>query len=198
VSGRTILLGVIGRPHGVRGLMHVTSHTADPAALAAYGPLSDDSGRCFTLAWCGAGIAELSELRDGGPVRVSDRDAAARLTNTRLYIERTRLPQPDDDEFYLADLLGLEAVDSAGEPLGRVTQVHDYGAGVSLEFGRGDTSLIVPFTHAAVPEIDVAAGRLVIALPEETEAPGSLSPRHRGGTEHDTNGANEATSGAPP
>ena len=116
----TILLGVIGRPHGVRGLVHVTSHTADKAALADYGPLSDGKGRRFTLAWRGEGIAELAELGDSAPTRVADRDAAARLTNTRLYIERARLPAPDDDEFYLADLIGLDAVDASGVARGRV------------------------------------------------------------------------------
>src|SRR5271163_3283354 len=106
-----ILLGVIGRPHGVRGLVHVTSHTADPAALAEYGPLSDDKGRLFTLAWKGEGIAELSELQNGQPTRIADRDAAAKLTNTRLTIDRASLPPPEDEEFYLADLIGLTAVD---------------------------------------------------------------------------------------
>ena len=166
----TILLGVIGRPHGVRGLVHVTSHTADKAALADYGPLSDGKGRRFTLAWRGVGVAELTELQDDVPVRVADRDAAARLTNTRLYIERERLPVPDDDEFYLADLIGLDAVDAAGDALGRVIAVHDYGAGASLEIAREGAPLMVPFTRAVVPEIDIAGGRVVVAPPEEVEA----------------------------
>jgi 16S rRNA processing protein RimM len=165
-----ILLGVIGRPHGVRGLVHVTSHTADPAALAAYGPLSDDKGRRFTLAWRGEGVAEVFEVCDGAPVRVADRDAAGRLTNTRLYIERARLPAPEDDEFYLADLIGLEAVNSAGEPLGRIAAVHDYGAGASLEIAGEGSPLIVPFIRAAVPEIDIAGGRVVVSVPDEVEA----------------------------
>jgi 16S rRNA processing protein RimM len=165
-----ILLGVIGRPHGVRGLVHVTSHTADPAALAAYGPLSDDKGRRFTLTWRGAGVAEVFEVLDGVPLRVADRDAAGRLTNTRLYIERARLPAPQDDEFYLADLIGLAAVDAGGETIGRVAVVHDYGAGASLEIAREGPPLIVPFTRAAVPEIDIAGGRVVVSLPDEVEA----------------------------
>ncbi len=166
----SILLGVIGRPHGVRGLVHVTSYTATPAALAEYGPLSDGRGRQFTLAWRGEGIAELTELCDGVKLRVADRDAAARLTNMRLYIERARLPVPDDDEFYLADLIGLDAVDAAGAALGRVAAVHDYGAGASLEIARDGAPLIVPFTRAAVPEVDIAGGRVVVSPPEEVEA----------------------------
>ena len=175
-----ILLGVIGRPHGVRGLVHVTSHTADPATLAEYGVLSDDKGRRFTLTWRGAAVAEVCEVLDGVPVRVADRDAAGRLTNARLYVERARLPAPEDDEFYLADLIGLVAVDAAGGSIGRVVAVHDYGAGASLEIAREGPPLIVPFTHAAVPEIDLAGGRVVVSLPDEVEVgeaePGTETP----------------------
>lgn len=163
-----ILLGVVGRPHGVRGLVHVHSYTADPADLAAYGPLSDDKGRRWTLRWRGEGVAE---LRDEAGQAPSDRDAAARLTNLRLYIERNRLPPPEDeDEFYLADLVGLRAEDGSGATLGRVALVHDYGAGVSLEIEReGAAPLIVPFTKASTPVVDVAGGRVVVVPPEETE-----------------------------
>jgi 16S rRNA processing protein RimM len=162
-----ILLGVVGRPHGVRGLVHITSHTADPAALAEYGPLSDDKGRTFTLVWKGDGIAELTELRADGPHRVSDRDTAARLTNTRLTIDRAQLPPPEPDEFYLADLVGLEAIDQQGRGLGRVTAVHDHGAGAFLELGP---TLLIPFTQAAVPAIDLPTGRITIIPPTEVEA----------------------------
>ncbi len=173
-----ILLGVIGRPHGVRGLVHITSHTADPATLAEYGPLSDDKGRSFILVWKGDGIAELTELKGGVKLRVSDRDTATRLTNTRLYIDRAHLPPPEDDEFYLADLIGLEAIDPQGRGLGRITAVHDHGAGAFLEIGP---TTLIPFTRAAVPEIDIAAGRVVVAPPEEIEVP--LSRMAREGSE---------------
>ncbi len=182
-----ILLGVIGRPHGVRGLVHVTSHTAEPAALAEYGVLSDDIGRRFTLAWRGVGVAEVFEVRDGMKVRVADREAAGRLTNTRLYVERARLPGLDEDEFYLADLVGLAAVDAAGGSLGRVIAVHDYGAGASLEITREGAPLIVPFTRDAVPEVDVTGGRVVVLVPEEvdvgeeTEETGTTPTPSRGG-----------------
>jgi 16S rRNA processing protein RimM len=163
-----ILLGVIGRPHGVRGLVHVTSYTADPNDLTAYGPLSDTKGRSFLLTWRAAGVAEVSEMVAGQPIKLADREAAARLTNTRLFIERDRLPSADDDEFYLADLVGIVAVDTDGATVGRVAVVHDYGAGTSLEIERAEgDSLLVPFTHASVPEVDVRAGRLVVNPPEE-------------------------------
>ncbi len=167
-----ILLGVIGRPHGVRGLVHVTSYTADPDDLIAYGVLSDAKGREFALSWRAEGVAEVSEIVAGRAVKVADREAAARLTNTRLYIARDKLPPAGEDEFYLADLIGIAAVDTAGAPLGRVAVVHDYGAGTSLEIAReGGDSLLVPFTRAAVPEVDLAAGRLVVNPPDEIVVP---------------------------
>jgi 16S rRNA processing protein RimM len=169
-----ILLGVIGRPHGVRGLLHVVSHTQDPASLAAYGKLDDGAGRSFVLRWRGpgsdGGVAAVAEIVDGREVPVTDRDSAARLTNTRLYVDRDRLPAPDEEEFYLADLLGLSAQDAAGASIGTVAQVHDYGAGVSLEIARADApALLVPFTRAAVPVVDVAAGRIAVVPPEEID-----------------------------
>lgn len=158
-------MGVVGRPHGVRGLVRVHSYTADPAALPGYGPLLDDAGRAWTLAWRSEGVAE---LRDAGGKAVTDRTAAEALVNTRLYVERDRLPPPGRDEFYLADLVGLRAVGADGAALGRVGIVHDYGAGASLEIERaGAAALIVPFTRACVPEVDVAAGQVVVVPPDE-------------------------------
>ena len=177
-----ILLGVIGRAHGVRGLVRVTSHTADPAALTAYGPLTDAKGRRFVLRWRGEGVAEVTELVGDAAVKVTDRGVAERLTNTPLYIERTQLPPPDEDEFYLTDLIGLPAFDPAGAALGRVAVVHDYGAGTSIEIERDHAPpLIVPFTQACVPVVDVAAGRVVVAPPAEVrEAEMEISPSPRG------------------
>ena len=158
-----ILLGVIGRPHGVHGLVHVTSHTADPADLTAYGPLSDDRGRRFMLHWRGAGLVEVAEQVNGAAIKVADRRAAEKLTNTRLYVARSALPPPEEDEFYLADLVGLNAMDVSGTTIGAVAAVHDYGAGASLEIARADApALLVPFTRAAVPVVDVSEGRLIV------------------------------------
>ncbi len=160
-------MGVVGRPHGVRGLVHVHSYTAEPADLARYAPLLDDVGRTWSLTWRGEGVAELRDA-EGRPV--ADRNAAERLVNTRLSVERHRLPAPDGEEFYLADLVGLEARDAAGDRLGQVATVHDYGAGTSLEIERQAANpLIVPFTRAAVPQVDVAAGYLTVVPPDEIE-----------------------------
>ncbi len=168
MTDRRILLGVVGRPHGVRGLVHVQSYTADPRDLAGYGPLLDERGGRWTLAWRGNGVAE---LRDAAGRALADRTAASALTNLRLYIERERLPPPDPEEFYLSDLVGLQAVDPDGLVLGTVLTVHDYGAGTSIEIGQAGQPLIVPFTRACVPEVDVAAGRIVVVVPDEIVVP---------------------------
>ena len=165
---RTILLGVIGRPHGVRGFVHVTSYTADPADIAGYGPLADGRGRLFRLRWQAEGVARVAEIVDGKPVWVSSREDAAKLTNTKLLIERDRLPAPAEDEFYLTDLVGLAAYAPDGRELGTVAAVHDYGAGASLEIGP----LLVPFTRASVPEVDIGAGRVTVCPPGEVVVEG--------------------------
>jgi 16S rRNA processing protein RimM len=168
VPASRILLGVIGRPHGVRGLAHVLSYTDPPAALTGYGVLEAEDGRAFTLRWCGEGVAAITEIRAGAAVPVADRTAAERLVNLRLFIPRARLAAPAADEYYLADLIGLAAIDPAGAALGEVIAVHDYGAGASLEIARPEAApLLVPFTRVAVPEVDPAGGRVVVAMPDE-------------------------------
>jgi 16S rRNA processing protein RimM len=171
---RRILMGVIGRPHGVRGLVHVHSYTAHPADLPGYGPFSDDRGRRFALEWASVGasggVARVLELVDGREVALRDRDAAQALVNVRLYVDRGRLPAPEDaDEFYLADLVGLRAVTPDGGELGKVDVVHDYGGGASLEIGR----LLVPFTRACVPVVDIAGGTVTVLPPDEVVVPDS-------------------------
>ncbi len=188
MPGQRILLGVVGRPHGVRGLLHVHSYTASPADLTAYGALSDESGRKWTVLWRGDGVAE---LRDAAGKPIADRTAAERLVNTRLYIERGRLPDPEPEEFYLADLVGLTAVAPDGASLGRVDAVHDYGAGASLEIG----ALLVPFTRACVPEVDVASGCIVVVPPGEIMAadPHLTLPSYTGEGRGESTGTHEAS-----
>ncbi len=169
-----MLIGVIGRPHGVRGLVRVTSYADPPEAIAGYGPLFDERGRRFALRWKGGDLAEIAELTEAGERRLADRTAAERLTNTKLYVSRDRLKSADPDEFYLADLIGLRAFRADGLPLGDVAAVHDYGAGASLELSDGQ---IVPFTRAAVPEVDLAQRRVVVDPPAIVEAPPSPAPR---------------------
>lgn len=171
MPAQPILIGVIGRAHGVRGLVHVTSYAAE-AALDGYGPLQDAAGRRYRLRLVGEGLAEIAVEGEGGFTRIADRDAAAALVNTRLFVDRTALPAPAEEEFYLADLIGLAAFAPDGAALGQVVAVHDYGAGTSLEIAGPGAARIVPFTRLAVPEIDLEAGRIVIDPPAEIGLPG--------------------------
>ncbi len=162
-----ILMGVVGKPHGVRGLVNVRSFTEEPSDLARYSPLLDERGKLWSLAWRGEGVAELRDA-DGKPL--ADRSAAERLVNMRLSVERERLPAPEAEDFYLADLIGLEAVDPKGAAIGQVTAVHDYGAGTSLEIERaGAAALLVPFTKAAVPDVNVGKSKITVVPPDEIE-----------------------------
>jgi 16S rRNA processing protein RimM len=161
---KRVLLGEIGRPHGVRGLVRLHAYTADPMAIGTYGPLTDEAGmRRFAVTPLPGGLGRVEG--------VADRDAAARLSGTRLYVERERLPPPEDpEEFLLCDLEGLAAQAEDGTPLGTVRAVEEYGAGPFLVIADGGTERLVPFTRAAVPVVDVAGGRLTVVLPTEVEA----------------------------
>ena len=157
-----VCVAQIGAAHGIRGEVRLKSFTEDPMAIAAYGPLeSEDGMRHFQ-------IEALRPAKDHFVARlagVGDRDAAERLTNTRLYVPRDRLPALDDaDTYYHADLVGLAAVTPDGAPLGTVTAVVNFGAGDVIEIkpDGGGEPLLVPFTDAAVPAVDVAAGRIVV------------------------------------
>ena len=166
-----VCLGAITGAHGVRGLVKVKSFTEVPEDVAAYGPLSDQTGtRQFQLELKGRAKDALLARIEG----VRDRDAAQALRGTRLMVERGALPAIEEEEtFYYADLEGLAAEDPEGRPLGRVKAVLNHGAGDLLEIepaGSGTRSLLVPFTRAAVPEVDVSAGRLVVDPPAEIEA----------------------------
>jgi 16S rRNA processing protein RimM len=159
MTGKRILVGEIGRPHGVRGLVKLRSFTADPDAIASYGPLTDETGtRRIALTVLAEGLGRVEGC--------ADRDAAQRLTGTKLYVERDRLPPPEEDEFYLADLVGLAAATEAGLGLGVVREVADHGAGPFLVLD-GPPERMLPFTRAVVPVVDIAGGRLVVVLPEE-------------------------------
>jgi len=163
VTEKRILVGEIGRPHGVRGLVKLRSFTADPDAIAGYGPLTDATGtKRYKLVILGDGLARVEG--------VTDRDAAQKLTGTKLYVERAALPPPEPDEFYLADLVGLRAETPDGKPLGLVRAVEDHGAGAFLAL-EGPPERLLPFTRAVVPEVDLASGRLVVVLPDEVVVP---------------------------
>jgi 16S rRNA processing protein RimM len=163
-----ICLGQIGAAHGVRGEVRLHSFTADPQAIAGYGSLETDDGRVFEIESLRPAKNHLVAKLAG----ITSRSAAEQLTNIKLYVPRERLPAPvEADEFYHADLIGLAVVDRAGEKLGTVVAIHNFGAGDLIEVrqGEGEPTQMLPFDEATVPEIDLAAGRLVVELPAGRE-----------------------------
>lgn len=170
-DGRSlVLVGRFGAAHGVRGELRLISFTQDSRAILSYAPLTDRTGRAsFAI------VASRPQKEGAFLVRVEgvgDRDAAAALTNMDLYAPRERLPAAAEEEFYIADLIGLATVDPAGAPIGRVAQVLDFGAGQILEIepAAGGETLLFPFTRAVAPRIDFEAGVIVIVAPTQVEA----------------------------
>ena len=156
-----VCVGAIAGAFGVRGEARIKSFCAEPEAIAAYGPLSTEDGHNFDLKITRAVKGGFAARLSG----VATREQAEALKGTRLYAPRERLPALPDDEYYHADLIGLEVVDTGGELLGRVRAIHDFGAGDVLEV-EGDQELMLPFTRAVVPTVDLATGRLVADLSE--------------------------------
>jgi 16S rRNA processing protein RimM len=186
-AAERVLVGAIAAPHGVRGLVKVKSFTAEPADIAAYGPLSDETGRrritLQVMSGAGGGAGALICRIEG----VADRDAAAAIKGLRLYVERAALPAPEAEEYYQADLIGLAAELPDGSPFGRVVAVQNYGAGDLLEIDRGEGTprlVDLPFTRAAVPVVDLAGRRLVVDPPA-----GLLEPAEPGAADGGEAGA---------
>lgn len=157
-----LALAVIGAPHGVRGECRLKSFTADPLAVADYGPLFSAEGRAFEIEDGRFVKDDILVVRFAG---LSDRDQVKALTNTILYVDRAVLPPPEeDDEFYHADLIGLPVFDQAGALVGTVQALHDFGAGDLLEITpqTGGGTWLQPFTRQATPLVDVPGRRIVI------------------------------------
>jgi 16S rRNA processing protein RimM len=163
-----ILVGAVAGAHGVRGQVRIKSFTADPAAVAAYGPLTDESGlRRFDVTVTGAAKGGVIARIDG----IGDRTAAEALRGLRLYVARAALPPPAADEYYRADLVGLRVELADGSAFGRITDVQNYGAGDVLEIKRaGGGTELLPFTARVVPLVDLAAGRIIVDPPAVVEA----------------------------
>jgi 16S rRNA processing protein RimM len=167
MPGGRICVARIGAPHGVRGAVKLWTFTEDPQAVLHYGPLTTkDGARSFAIDTAREAKGHLVATLKG----VANREDAERLNGIELYVPRDALPPTDDDEYYHADLIGLAAVDPAGGPIGRVTAIHNFGAGDIIEIAppQGNT-LLLPFTNAVVPTVDLAAGQVVIELPAEIE-----------------------------
>lgn len=159
-----ICVGAFAGSYGVQGDVRLKSFCAEPTAIADYGPLyTEDGSRQFT-------ITLLRPVAGGFGARVSgvtNKEQADALRGVSLFVDRAKMPKLPDDEFYYADLIGLEAFDTGGVSLGRITNVENHGAGDILEIGA--KGLLIPFTLAAVPTVDMASRRVIVDIPDEVE-----------------------------
>ncbi len=159
-----LCVGAISGSYGVKGEVRLKSFCAEPTAIADYGPLfTEDGSRSFTITLTRPVAGGLGARLSG----VATKEEADALRGTSLYVSRDKLPSLPDDEFYHADLIGLEARDTGGVLLGKVIAVHNHGAGDLLEIGGGGAaSILLAFTLATVPTVDLEAGRIVVDPPE--------------------------------
>jgi len=168
MSGDLVLLGRISAAHGVRGEVKINSFTDVPEDIAAYGPLKDGAGRRFFIRQARAhkGMS-VTAVIDG----VTDRNAAEALKGVALYVAREMLPEADEDEWYHADLIGLAVFSPEGEGLGEIIAVQNFGAGDLLEIKPPAESrtVLIPFTKAAVPIVDVKAARVIVDPPRDLD-----------------------------
>ncbi|MGV1014067.1 MAG: ribosome maturation factor RimM [Methyloceanibacter sp.] len=162
-----LLMGEIGAAQGLKGEVRLRAYTQEPAGIAAYGPLEDETGRTIEIETVRVTPKALIARIKG----VTTREAAEALNRTKLYLPRARLPASEEDEWYHADLVGLAVVDQRGAPIGAVVAIHNFGAGDILEIkpASGEANMLVPFNSATVPEVDIAQGRIVLVPPEELE-----------------------------
>jgi 16S rRNA processing protein RimM len=167
VTSSKICVARIGAAHGVRGAVKLWTFTEDPLAVQRYGPLlTKDGARQFEVTHAREAKDHLVATLKG----VATREDAERLNGIELYIAREKLPETDEDEYYHADLIGLAAVTADDAPIGRVIAIHNFGAGDIIEIAPSHgATMLLPFTNAVVPTVDLASGRVVIELPEEVD-----------------------------
>jgi 16S rRNA processing protein RimM len=175
MTAKDVLLAAVMGAQGLKGEVKVKLFTAAPDALPRYGLLHTKDGRKLK-------ITAYRPAKEGEAViafaGIADRNAAEALRGTELFVTREALPQTDEDEFYHADLIGLEARDHEGRMLGKVTALHNYGASDVIEFQRGSMDgsggdhVMMAFTKETVPVIRIAEGYIVVAVPEDDEAEG--------------------------
>src|SRR3954467_12000175 len=162
-----ICVARIGAAHGVRGAVKLWTFTEDPLAVKRYGPLATkDGARSFEVTHAREAKGHLVATLKG----IATREEAERLNGIELYIAREKLPETAADEYYYADLIGLAAVSAADQPIGRVIAIHNFGAGDIIEIApTNGATMLLPFTNAVVPTVDLAGGRVVIELPGEVD-----------------------------
>ena len=164
---KLVLVGRVAGAFGVKGEVRVTAYTGRPEALLAYGQLVQKDGS--------PGLTLLSGRAQKGDLvarakEVATKEEADALRGLLLHVPREALPEPDEDEYYLTDLIGMAAVTPEGQTLGRIKAVQDFGAGDILEIdpGRGAATWYLPFTRECAPEVDIAGGKVTVVRPAET------------------------------
>jgi 16S rRNA processing protein RimM len=190
---RMVRVAQFGAAHGIRGEVRLKSFTQNPEDVAAYGPLTAADGRVFEIETlrpaAGSSSPDMFVVRLKG---IRDRNAAEKLTRLDLSVPADRLPAKEEGEFFHADLIGLTAVTPAGAEVGTVIAIPNYGAGDLLEIAppRGQT-LLVPFTDSAVPEVDLAGGRIVVVPPKFSDDAGGDADDSDGDADGDEGGRDE-------
>jgi 16S rRNA processing protein RimM len=167
-ADRLLAVGRVAGAFGVRGEVRIAAFTEEPLALARFRALKRQDGSPALA------ITTAREAKGGLICRcegVETKEQADALRGLRLFIPRDALPEPDEDEFYLADLIGLAVVDPSGAPVGKVKSVQDFGAGDILEIipEEGGATWYLPFTREAVPQVKIAEGKIVVVRPAEVE-----------------------------
>ena len=163
-----LCLGVIAGAHGVRGEVRIRTFTQRPEDITSYGPLTDETGQQLFA------LSDPKSLKGGVAAQIEgilDRTDAEALKGTHLYVARNSLPDLKDEEFYHADLIGLTAVRKDGSSFGTVRALHNFGAGEMIEFDLAEGgNVLLPFTHDVVPDVDIAAGQIVVNPPNAVDA----------------------------
>lgn len=165
-SDDRICVGAIAGAFGVRGEVRLKSFTTEPDDIASYGPLtSEDGKRDFTIKLTRPVTGGLGARLSG----VETREEAEALKGVTLWADRSALPGLPDDEFYHADLIGLQVFDAGGVAIGHVRAIYDHGAGDILEVASAEGLVLLPFTREVIPTVDIAAGRIIACPPESDE-----------------------------
>lgn len=159
-----VIVGAIAGSYGVRGEVRLKSFCADPSAIADYAPLTDEAGNSYS-------VTLTRPIKNGFAARlggVATKEQGDALKGVQLFAPRDRLPAPEEDEYYHADLIGLRVVDTGGTEIGTIRAVMDHGAGDLLEVqGPGlKNTVLLPFTKACVPTVDLAGGKVVADPPD--------------------------------
>jgi 16S rRNA processing protein RimM len=162
-----VVLGVVTGAHGLKGEVKVRTFTDAPDSLGAYGPVLAADGRELS-------VTEVRSAKGGEAIvrfkGIASRDGAESLKGQKLFVSRAAMPEPETGEYYYVDLIGCAVEDRAGNRLGSVLAIHNFGAGDVIEIGEagGDTRFL-PFNDDVVPDVDIAARRITVELPRETE-----------------------------